>query len=515
MQTILSLIEREAYQEAHRLCIRMIEKNIRDPRPYCGLAHIALDHKNVPKALELFQTAQKYAPQDPFYIAQYAKALTLIGRQAAALEQADKAAELPINDAMTADMIGVVYSRTGFHEKAIPFFQKAVSLNNAPANFHYNLASSLQFSGDFEAAETHYTLALERDADLFRARASLVSLKKQTADHNQLETLKSEYKRLSHNTDAVLTLGHAIAKTLEDLGEHSESLDWLIKCKAPKRAELDYDISRDIQLIRAARTTLNTDADSGTKTSDAPIFIVGLPRTGTTLIDRILSSHPDVIAAGELNVFSELVKRLANTPSQYVLDKETLEAASHKSVTQIGHDYIQATRELSRGAARFTDKMPLNFLNCGLIHRALPNARIVALRRGAMDSCLSNFRQLFATKYSYYNYTFDLQDTARYYTAFDALMTFWRETLPENRFMEIRYEDVIDHQDRETRKLLKFCGLDWNEACLRFHENKAPVSTASSVQVRQPLYRGSIGRWKKYGTKLNPLKHALGDLAET
>ncbi|WP_051279978.1 tetratricopeptide repeat-containing sulfotransferase family protein [Hellea balneolensis] len=515
MQSILSLIEAKAYKKAHALCIKMIENNIQDPRPYCGLAHIAFDHKNVPKALELFQTAQKYSPQDPFYIAQYAKALTLIGRQAAAREQADRAADLPINDAMTADMIGVIYSRTGFHEKAIPFFKQAVSLNPQPANFHYNLASSLQFSGDFDAAETHYNTALARDPDLFRARASLVSLKKQTAGQNQLENLKSEYKRLSGNSDAVLTLGHAIAKTLEDLGDHRESLDWLIKCKAPKRAELDYHISQDIELIEAARTALNTKADMGLKSEDAPIFIVGLPRTGTTLIDRILSSHPDVIAAGELNVFSELTKHLASTPSQYVLDKDTLEAASNKSVTQIGHDYIRATKELSRGAERFTDKMPLNFLNCGLIHRALPNARIVALRRGAMDSCLSNFRQLFATKYSYYNYTFDLQDTAKYYKAYDALMTTWRESLPANRFMEIRYENMIDHQDRETRRLLEFCGLDWDEACLRFHENKAPVSTASSVQVRQPLYRGSVGRWKKYGEKLNPLKNALGTLAET
>ena len=515
MQNILAMIERKSYKDAHSYCIELIKADVNDPRAYCGLAHIALDHKNIDKALELFETAQKYAPKDPLYIAQHAKALTIIGRQGAAKTLVDKVTKSEICDAYTADMIGVVYSRTGFHEKAIPFFKQAVSLDSKPANFHYNLASSFQFSGQFGEAEKSYREALQRDPDLFRARASLVSLKRQTDDHNQLETLKSEYERLSYDSNAILTLGHAIAKTLEDLGEHSESLEWLIKCKAPKRAELDYHLSRDIELIRSAKTTLKSTDDIGLKAENAPIFIVGLPRTGTTLIDRILSSHPNVIAAGELNIFSELVKRLTNTSSQYVLDKETLEATSDKSVTQIGHDYIRATTELSRGATRFTDKMPLNFLNCGLIHRALPNARIVALRRGAMDSCLSNFRQLFATKYSYYNYTFDLLDTAEYYKAFDTLMSHWRETLPANRFMEIRYENVIDHQERETRKLLDFCGLEWDEACMRFHENKAPVSTASSVQVRQPLYRGSIGRWRKYGTQLDGLKNALGDLAES
>ena len=514
METILSLIESKSYKSAHAICIQMIEKDVKDPRPYCGLAHIALDHKNVSKALELFETARKYAPKNPFYVAQHAKALTIIGQQSAARQQVDIAAELPLDNAMTADMIGVVYSRTGFHEKAIPFFKQAVALNPNPANFHYNLASSLQFSGDFKAAEKSYKRALKRDPNLFRARSSLVTLNKQTMQNNDLETLKSEYTRLSHHSDAVLTLGHAIAKTLEDLDKHQESLDWLIKCKAPKRAELEYDISQDISLIQAAKKTLGYEADLGLKTDHAPIFIVGLPRTGTTLIDRILSSHSDVIAAGELNVFSELVKHLAQTPSQYVLDKETLETASHKSVTQIGHDYIEATTDLARGAKRFTDKMPLNFLNAGLIHRAMPNARIVVLRRGAMDSCLSNFRQLFATKYSYYNYTFDLQDTAKYYAAFDDLISFWRDNIPSNRFMEVRYEDIVEHQERETRKLLEFCDLNWEDACLRFHENKAPVSTASSVQVRQPLYRGSIGRWKKYGAKLDPLKNALGALAE-
>ena len=130
------------------------------------------------------------------------------------------------------------------------------------------------------------------------------------------------------------------------------------------------------------------------------------------------------------------------------------------------------------------------------------------------DSCLSNFRQLFSTKYSYYNYTFDLEDTAWFYRQFDDLMAHWRETLPKDRFMEVRYEDIVFDQENQTRRMLDFCGLDWDDACMRFHENAAPVSTASSVQVRQPLYSGSIGRWKKYGDKLDVLKAALGDLAD-
>lgn len=514
MHVILRMIEAKSYKEAHAKCISLIHANAMDPRPYCGLAHIALDHKNIVKSLELFDKAQKYAPQDAFYIAQHAKALTLIGRQRAAKDLIETAVGLEISDAHTADMIGVVFSRTGFHEKAISFFEQAVKMNSEPANFHYNLGSSLQFSGYFDLADKSYRDALMRDPNLYRARSSLVSLRRQTQKNNNLKTLKAEFNRLKHDPNAILNLGHAISKTLEDLGEYSESLEWLKKAKAPKRAELEYHIDQDIALINSTKMTCQKGLERDTLSEDAPIFIVGLPRTGTTLIDRILSSHKDVVAAGELNVFSELVKKSASTSSPFVLDVSTFKSISQKSITEIGHDYIAATKDLARNSERFTDKMPLNFMNCALIHRALPNARIVALRRGAMDSCLSNFRQLFATKFSYYNYTFDLEDTAKYYRAFDDIISVWREFIPENRFMEIHYEDVISNQEVKTRELLNFCGLGWDEACLRFHENEAPVSTASSVQVRQPLYSGSIGRWKKYGNKLDGLREALGNLAE-
>ena len=181
---------------------------------------------------------------------------------------------------------------------------------------------------------------------------------------------------------------------------------------------------------------------------------------------------------------------------------------------RIGQTYIKKTQELARSSKFMLDKMPLNFFYAGLIHQALPNARIIALRRGAMDSCLSNFRQLFSTRYSLYNYTFDLADTAWFYKQFDELMSHWQSSLPEDRFMQVEYETIVHDQEKQTRRLLAFCGLDWQENCLSFHKNQAPVATASSVQVRQPLYSDSIGRWKKYGSEVNQLRDWLGDLAD-
>ncbi len=193
-----------------------------------------------------------------------------------------------------------------------------------------------------------------------------------------------------------------------------------------------------------------------------------------------------------------------------MLDTETLAATSGINFSDIGERYLNDTKHLARGSARFTDKMPLNFFYAGLIHQAMPDARIVILRRNPLDSCLSNFRQLFSTGFSYYNYALSIDDTAEYYMAFENLIEHWKQNLPGNRVHEIYYEDIVKDQENQTRQLLDFCELSWDENCLRFHENTAPVSTASSVQVRQPLYAGSVGRWQKYGDRIDGLRKKLG-----
>ena len=507
-------LQQQKYAAVHAEAIAMIGNDVNDPVPYFLLGVLADDHRNFERAIELFNRAASLSPKTARFHVYLARTLNRLNRQNDAHAAALCAASCEIQEADVADMIGVIFSRTGYHEDAVPMFERAISIDPRPANFHYNLAASLQFSGEFDRAEKSYKKALARDPMLYRAWSSLVSLSRQTPDSHHVDQLKRLFGQLGSEPDAALHLGHAIAKSLEDLDAYQESLVWLGKAKRLKRKALAYNLSDDLKIFDAAKSTRPTHEGSRTSQEPAPIFIVGLPRTGTTLVDRILSSHPDVRSAGELNTFAGLIKSATASLSNFVLDAETLRASENIDLREIGQSYWQSTEGLRRSAVRMTDKMPLNFFYVGLIHRALPNARIVALQRGAMDSCLSNYRQLFSTGFSYYNYSLDLQDTARYYAAFHDLMAHWRRSLPENRFMEVRYEDIIADQENQTRKLLEFCGLDWNEACLRFHENTAPVSTASSVQVRQPLYSGSVGRWKRYGDALDELKAALGPLAE-
>jgi len=515
--TGLKQIADKQFKQVHEQAIDMIQTNVNDAVPYCLLAAIAAEHGNHIKAVELFGRATELEPTSAYYHAYFGRALTITGDQQGAKAAADSAATLLVDDAYLADTIGVIYSRTGFHEKAVPFFKRAVKLNQGPANFHYNLAASQQFLGEFDLAEKGYLETLSRDLSAYRAWSSLVGLKRQTEQQNYLDDLTTQYESLANDEDASLHLGHAIAKTLEDLGQYQESLEWLHKAKRLKLSNTDAKAFSYDRLFEAAMST----ADERTRLIEqqgdgAPIFIIGLPRTGTTLVDRILSSHSDVTSAGELNIFPGLIKSATKTASNMVMDAETFlksNALAGDALKQIGEQYIASAAELSRGATRFTDKMPLNFFYAGLIHKALPNARIIALRRGAMDSCLSNYRQLLTVQHSYYHYTYDLAETAKFYRKFDQLMAHWREHLPTNSFMEVAYEDIVHDQENQTRRLLEFCGLEWQEACMRFHENEAPVSTASSVQVRQPLYSGSIDRWKRYGGKLDGLKGALKELA--
>ena len=242
-----------------------------------------------------------------------------------------------------------------------------------------------------------------------------------------------------------------------------------------------------------------------------PIFIVGMPRTGTTLVDRILSGHSAVSSAGELTDFALYMKRRAKTPSPLVLDPETLEAAIDVDSAALGRDYMASVKASLGLEGRFIDKMPLNIFYAPLILRAMPNARVICLRRHPADTVLSNYRQLFATGFSYYNYAYDITHTARYFAGFDRMVKDFEDMLPADRFIQVHYEKVVDNLEAEARRLLDFCGLPFEPGCVDFHRNAAPVATASSAQVRKPLYRTSLDRWKRYRPGIDP---ALGVLVE-
>jgi tetratricopeptide (TPR) repeat protein len=505
-------LNRRDYRLAHELCLKVLSARPDYADAWFLLGALAAEHGNYGKALALIERAIALAPRKAEYEAHRGRCLIALHRPREAFEAADRALRLDASDALTLDTIGVVMTRAGAHAEALIPFRRAVARDARKSAYHYNLAASLQFVGELEAAEAEYREALRLEPRFYRAWSALAKVARAPLTDLEVAALERELEQPALDADSELHLCHALAKQYEDQGRYEDAFRLLQRGKRRKAAALHYDFGGDRTLFAAAERLPAALAGRGNDgfPSREPIFIVGMPRTGTTLVERILSSHPGVFSAGELTNFGLVLKRATGTPSNRVLDAETLTAGAHCDFTAIGAAYIESTRPRTGHKPRFIDKMPLNFFYAPLINRALPNAKIICLRRNPLDTCLSNYRQLFATSFSYYDYAYDLLDTGRYYIAFEALRAHWRAAIPEH-YLEVRYEDVIDETEREARRLVEFCGLPWDDRCLAFQDNTAPVATASSVQVRQPIYRTGLERWRHYERELTPLRALLGD----
>lgn len=484
--------------------MKILELDPASAEAFTLLAILAGDHDNHAKAIELFDRALASAPDHAKALVYKARSLIALLRRDEAVEAARAAARLNPDEAHTLDTLGVVFSRAGLHADAVPFYEAAIRANPEPANFHYNLGAALQFIGAMDRARNAYEACLERAPRDTRALSAIVQITRQTDQSNDIARLEAAFDATSDDAEDALRIGHALAKAHEDLGHAAKALDWLRRAKAAKWASLSYDPSEDARLFETAMSLADWEAGRSGYEQAAPIFIVGMPRTGTTLVDRILSGHSLVSSAGELADFGVSLKTLAKTPSRYVLDAETLSGTARVDPAELGKMYIDRVQATLGLTGRFIDKLPLNAIYAPAILAALPNARIICLRRHPADTVLSNYRQLFATRFPYYNYAYDLEACAHYYVGFDRMIRHFRESLPPERFAEVHYENIVADIEGETRKLLDFCGLTFEPACVDFHENKSPVATASAAQVREPLYTRSLARWKRYETGLMP-----------
>jgi len=466
-------------------------------------------------ALGRIERAVALAPGNAEYLAQQARLLVLLRREDDARAAAAAASCAGSSDPLVLDTIGCVQARLGDHAAAVALFERAVAGQPDSVGFRFNLAASLGFFGRVAEAEAQYEAMVARDPANGQAHYGIAGLRRQSREANHLARIEAAIpKARSH--DDLLRLHYAAAKEYEDFDQAEAAFAHLDAANRAHKARIGYSHERDAALATALEQAFDRpDYFPGEGFSDAaPIFVTGLPRTGTTLVDRILDAHPQVTSLGELQAMPLAVKRLSQTASRLVLDAETIAAAGSLSPRAVGEAYVtQAGMQAGASAALrkgriLLDKFPLNFLYIGHIARALPNAKIVCLRRQPLDSVWSNYKHLFALNSPYYGWSYDLMDTARYYTLFDRLMRFWRTRFPD-RVLELSYEQLTADQEGQTRTLLAHCDLPWDDACLDFHGQTGAVATPSAQQVRRPVNRDSVERWRAYAAHLGEVQTFL------
>ncbi|MEW9622823.1 tetratricopeptide repeat-containing sulfotransferase family protein [Rhodanobacter geophilus] len=473
-----------------------------------GVAEMEL--QNMPMALTHLHIATDLEPRRPDFAVQFAKALVLVKMMHEAREAANRAmAVVAVADAATLDTLGVVYTQTHAHAEAAEAFRRAVALKPDHAPYRFNLATALVAVGELDAAEMELETCIRIEPRWWKAHLTLAQLHMQTADSNHIARMEALLTGHDDDLEAQTYLHMALAKEREDCADYPAAFTHYMQGKAAAGKGRGYRIEHDEALFAAitAAFPVPQAAVPGCP-SNEPIFVIGMPRSGTTLVERIISSHPDVHSAGELMNFGVALKRASGSRTPLLLDADTIGRARELDWAAVGADYLASTRPATGQTPRFIDKLPHNFLYAGWIARALPNAKIICLRRDPLDTCLSNFRQLFAPQSPYYAYSFDLDDTGRYYALFDCLISHWQRAFP-GRILEVRYEDLVESQEAGSRQLLDFCGLPWHDDCLRFEQNAAPVNTASAVQVRGPVYRSALQRWRKYEPQLGRLRDVL------
>lgn len=471
---------------------------------------LAAAQRDPARELELMRTAVACAPTNGEYHALLGRCLARAQEVEAALACVEESlACAPLTD-LAYDALAATLAQFGRHREAADLLGRAAEGGSRNPAIWFNLGSNLKFSGDFTGARAAFEQALAIAPGYHKAHAALSALGGISADNNNLPRLEALIAE-THDPRAAIHLRHAAAKECEALGHYDAAWGHLESGKAVLRAAIADDpgavIAAMDRLPAIATAALARDPDGFAGAS--PIFIVGMPRSGTTVLDRILSNHADVHSIGESLYFAQLLKLACGSRSRDLLDDAMIDALDDGvDLAAIGRSYAARGAELAAGAPRFLDKFHLNFMLAGHLLRALPGARILCVIREPLDTIVSNYRQLFEFDSGLYAYSRDLLATTEFYIRFRRLAALWEELAPD-RFRTVRYEALVGDPEAETARLLAFCDLPWQEGCSEIERNTASVATASAVQVRSKIHRRSIGNWRRYRAHLDAVRARL------
>jgi tetratricopeptide (TPR) repeat protein len=494
----------EAYRKA-------LAQSPKDPDTLHNIAIAAIGLGRLDEAVELLRRALAIEQRDPGLFLHLGAVLIDLGQieeAAAALEQSLALAPAS-HDAI--NLMGRVAFMRGALDAALAHYRHALALKPDLADAYNGMGHVLHALGRFPEAADAYRNALARDPGNTRTYVNLADSKKFSTDDPDLLAIQALERDDGLPPGERMFLHFALGKAYADLEDHSRAFEHLLQANALKRSQIDYDeaaTAAKFERTEAVFTPafIKKKSRHGER-SHLPVFILGMPRSGTTLVEQILASHPLVYGAGELTTLEEVIGAIRTSSDLYGYP-DFVPALDAARVKRIGARYLAEIRRITpAGKTRVINKMPSNFLFTGLIHLALPNARIIHTIRNPLDTCISCFSKLFALEH---NYTYDLAELGRYYLRYQRLMAHWRQALPQGRILDVHYEEVVADVEGQARRIIAYCGLDWDDRCLAFHQTVRPVRTASAIQVRQPIYNASIGRWRVHEPFLGPLLAELG-----
>jgi tetratricopeptide (TPR) repeat protein len=467
------------------------------------------DLKRFKEALALFRVILSAKADDPDVLYNCGVILRELKRPEEALEYLDKALAIRPRFVPALCNRGVALSDMDRTEEALESFDAALAISPEYPEALSNKGAALVSLGRFEDARKAYQRSFASGAAPASSYLGYSELITFTPESRELAAMKA--LRETCGESERMQLDFALAKACADLGDAAQSFRYLLSANALKRAQIHYHEEETLALfdrIEACftRELIREKTESrSARSSPMPIFIIGMIRSGTTLVEQILASHPEIHGAGELRLLDALVSGVRDEAGHAYPD--SIAGLDPLALAGIGTRYLAALGKLAPDAVCVTDKMPANFLFAGLIHLILPHARIIHIARDPIDTCVSCFSRLFTADQ---NFAYDLPELGRYYSRYERLMAHWRHVLPHGRILEVRYEDVVADVECQARRIVAHCGLDWDPRCLSFDSTRRPIRTASAVQVRKPIYRDSVGRAQAYEEFLGPLVHALG-----
>jgi tetratricopeptide (TPR) repeat protein len=488
-----------------RICAQILGRDANDWAAWSLLTETALYRGRHDAAIVCAERAVALNERNPLPRILRAKCLFLSGASRQALEAAETAATLVGTAPEALDALGAIFGLLGRHDQAKSLFARAVAARADVPQYLFNLAATERMTGELAEAEAHCAAALALDPHYGLVHYLRSDLRIQTADRNHVAEMEAVVRegRLAPQSEVMVRF--ALGKECEDLELHERAFEHVrAGCGLQRRLSGVAYSDGAAEIARFIRS--QTRAWIGTAprgyVSAAPVFVCGLPRTGTTLVERILASHPAMQSVGETGAFVAALRHAAAN------------GGAGGDPHALGRHYIEgAGAFLAPASARFVDKTLENYLYCGLIHVALPAAKVVLVRRRPMDACWAIYKAHFQGKFPF---SYDQIELAEYYLAFRRLSQHWKATLPPDVLLEIDYEDIVGDQEATSRRLIAFVGLPWDDAVLRFQDSPAPSATASAVQVRRPVYASSIGKWRHHASGLAPLRaHLLRELSET